>query len=207
MKNRFVLASAASVLAAAGMAHAQSFTEAFDDIVTLTASGGWFTQNNSAPIGALGYFQGNTAVFPAHASAGYLGVNYNSGGGLATISNWFVTPMVSLQNGQTFSFYTRTVDAPAFPDRLQIRMSLAGASTNVGTAATDLGDFTNLLLDINPTYTTAAYPTAWTQYTVSISGVPVATNGRLAFRYFVENGGPSGANSDYGSIMFGSASP
>ena len=122
MKNRFVLASAAAVFAAAGMAHAQSFTEAFDDIATLTASGGWFTQNNSSPLGVINYFQGNTAVFGPHASAGYLGVNYNSGGGLATISDWFVTPVVSLQNGQTFSFYTRTVDAPFYPDRLQVRM-------------------------------------------------------------------------------------
>ena len=54
------------------------------------------------------------------------------------------------------SFYTRTVDAPTFPDRLQVRMSTNGASSNVGTTATDVGDFTALLLDINPTYTTTA---------------------------------------------------
>src|SRR2546428_3306592 len=52
------------------------------------------------------------------------------------------------------SFYTRTVDMPSFPDRLQVRMSTNGASSNVGTTATDVGDFTTLLLDINPTYTT-----------------------------------------------------
>jgi len=37
----------------------------------------------------------------------------------------------------------------------------------------------------------------WTQFTVNITGIPVATQGRLAFRYFVENGGPTGANSNY----------
>src|SRR5438045_8194180 len=84
-----------------------------------------------------------------------------------------------------------------FPDRLQVRMSTNGASQNVGTTATDVGDFTTLLLNINPTYTTSGYPNAWTQFTVTVSGVPAATTGRLALRYFVENGGPSGTHSDY----------
>src|SRR5437868_13139712 len=95
------------------------------------------------------------------------------------------------------TFYTRTVDAPMFPDRLQVRMSTNGGSSNVGTTATDVGDFTTLLLDINPNYTTTGYPSVWTQFTVTVTGVPSFTTGRLAFRYFVENGGPTGANSDY----------
>ena len=32
---------------------------------------------------------------------------------------------------------------------------------------------------------------------MTVTGVATATLGRLAFRYFVENGGPTGANSDY----------
>ncbi|MFN0131378.1 MAG: choice-of-anchor J domain-containing protein [Phycisphaerales bacterium] len=202
MKNCRVFAAAAVLVASAGLAQAQSFTEAFDDIVTLSTSGGWFQQNNSAPIGLTNYFQGNLAVFGPQASAGYLGTNFNNTAGTATISNWFVTPVVNLQNGQTFSFWTRTVDAPFFPDRLQVRMSLAGASTNVGALGDPIGvgDFTTLLLDINPTYLvagTGSYPNIFTQFTVTISGAPASTPGRLAFRYFVENGGPTGANSDY----------
>ena len=65
---------------------------------------------------------------------------------------------MTLQNGVVLTFWTRTVDAPTFPDRLQVRMSTNGASTNVGTTATDVGDFTTLLLDINPTYTTSWVP-------------------------------------------------
>lgn len=53
------------------------------------------------------------------------------------------------------------------------------------------------MLDINPTLTTTGYPNVWTQFTVTVSGVASATTGRLAFRYFVDNGGPNGANSDY----------
>src|SRR4029077_10280903 len=72
-----------------------------------------------------------------------------------------------------------------------------GASTNVGTTATGVGDFTTLLLDINPTYTMNGYPNVWTQFTVTLSGIASPTSGRLALRYFVENGGPSGVNSDF----------
>ena len=35
-------------------------------------------------------------------------------------------------------------------------MSTNGTSYDVGTSATDVGDFTTLLLDINPTYTVEA---------------------------------------------------
>lgn len=62
-------------------------------------------------------------------------------------------------------------------------MSLNGASTNAGTTETSVGDFSTLLLDINPTLVPSGYPNAWTQYTVTISGVPTPTSGRLAFRY------------------------
>src|SRR5204863_10191059 len=41
------------------------------------------------------------------------------------------------------------------------------------------------------------YAILMTQFTVTVSGVPTAVAGRLAFRYFVENGGPTGTNSDY----------
>jgi hypothetical protein len=60
-----------------------------------------------------------------------------------------------------------------------------------------VGDFQTLLLDINPTYTLTGYPNAWTQFTVTVSGLGSPTTGRMAFRYFVENGGPDGAISDY----------
>jgi subtilisin-like proprotein convertase family protein len=161
---------------------------------------GWAQQNLSTPAGTNPlWFQGNSGVFPAQngAATSYAACNFNSVAGNNTISNWLFMPNISIKNGDVFTFYTRTVPSPAFPDRLQVRMSLNGASTNAGTTANDVGDFTTLLLDINPTLTTTGYPNAWTQYTVTISGVPAPTSGRLAFRYFVTSGGPSGANSDY----------
>ena len=170
--------------------------EGFDDIDILP---GWVTINHSEPLGPNGWFQGNDGVFPAFdgLSVAYIGANFYNGGGEATISNWLLTPEVGLQDGDTLTFYTRTVELSAFPDRLQVRMSTNGSSINVGTTATDVGDFTNLLLDINPTYTMGGYPEAWTQFTINISGVTAGTSGRLAFRYFVEDGGPEGTRSNY----------
>ncbi len=77
---------------------------------------------------------------------------------------------------------------------------LKRASTNVGTTATDVGDFTTLLLDIDPNYVATSYPDVWTQYTLTIAGLSGPTSGRLAFRYFVEDGGLNGNNSDYMGI-------
>ncbi|MFO0838178.1 MAG: choice-of-anchor J domain-containing protein [Phycisphaerae bacterium] len=180
------------------LGYAQAFSEGFDDITTLPGAD-WFMQNNSSPIGLTNWFQGNALVFPAQSGVdtAYMATNYNNVSGANIISNWLLTPNRTFNNGDSLTFYTRTVTNVAFPDRLQVRMSTNGASTNVGTLPTDVGDFGTLLLDINPNYTFTDYPTIWTQFTVVISGLGGPTSGRLAFRYFVDDGGPAGANSDY----------
>ena len=171
--------------------------EGFTTVVPLPT--GWASQNLSSPVGTTGWFQGNSGVFPAQNGpiTSYIGANFNNVSGANIISNWLFLPAMTLTNGDILRFYTRTVDAPAFPDRLQVRMSTNGTSTNAGTTSTSVGDFTTLLLDINPTYTTSGYPNTWTLFTVTITGVASPTTGRLAFRYFVEDGGPNGNNSDY----------
>lgn len=182
-------------------AFGQAFTENFDDITTLAGSG-WATINSSAPVGtAPNWFQGNNTVFASYngAATAYIGANYNFTTGANTISAWLITPNRTFRNGDVISFYTRkATPAPTdYPDRLQVRLSTNGASTNVGSGAAAVGDFTTLLTEINPTQAVGGYPLVWTQYTVTISGLPAPTSGRIAFRYFVTNGGPSGANSDY----------
>ncbi len=172
----------------------QVFNQSFGATVPPT---GWAVLNNSVAGGLTGWFQGNGAVFGPNSGTDYIAANFNNTSGNNTISNWLFTPGVTLKNGDKFSFFTRTTTG-LFPDRLQVRMSTNGTSTNVGTTPTSVGDYSTLLLDINPTYTATGYPTAWTQYTLTMSGLPAAgISGRLAFRYFVESGGPAGANSDY----------
>jgi hypothetical protein len=172
--------------------------EGFNDVGMLFAAGGWTRINRSSPIGTGQWQQGANFVFPAHMGPtnACISADFTSGSGVATISNWLLTPTVTLQNGQVLRFYTRTRNPPDLPDRMQVRMSLAGDSADVGFTATSVGVFTTLLLDINPNYTLNGYPSSWTEFSITLSGIPSPTDGRIAFRYFVEQGGPLGVRSD-----------
>lgn len=189
-KAVFAFATLASV---AGSALA-SFSEGFEGLAP-----GWEIQNRSVPVGANAQGWGITTgatTFAPHAGAQYAFANFQATAGVGTISAWLFSPVDTIQNGDTLKFWTRTTDG-TFPDRLQVRLSTNGNSTNVGTTATSVGDFGTLLLDINPTLSGSGYPTGWTQFSITISGLGGPVSGRFAFRYFVTNGGPSGANSDF----------
>ena len=184
-----------------GSVQAQSFSESFNDITTLAGSG-WATTNASVAVGSTSWFQGNPTSaggpFDSYngATNAYIGANYNNTGNVGTISNWLMTPNRTFRNGDVLTFYTRKPSPDTYADRLEVRLSTNGASTNVGTGS-GVGDYTTLLLSINPNLTLGVYPTTWTMYTVTISGLPAPTSGRLAFRYFVTSAGLSGTNSDY----------
>jgi len=167
--------------------------EGFDDITVLP---GWVMNNQSNPIGVTDWFQGNDVVFPAQAGAptAYIGANFNNTSGVGTISNWLLTPELPFPIGE-LRFWTRTATGSIWPDRLEVRASENGDSTNVGATEFDVGDFTTLLLEVNPTLVGGGYPEVWTEYVVG--PVPLSGSGRIAFRYFVTSGGPSGANSNY----------
>lgn len=183
----------AATMTLGGVANAASLSEGFNTVVPT----GWTVTNNSTTLGSTSWFQGNTTVFPAQAGAAdsYAGVNFNSTTGAGTISNWLITPTLSFNNGDVVSFWTRTVDLPTFPDRLELRFSNVGG-VNVGSTPTSVGTF-NLLLSVNPNLTPTGFPNVWTQYSSTISGLGGPTSGAIALRYFVTSGGPDGANSDY----------
>ena len=199
MNKRCVVVSAAILVASSGLAQAQSFTEGFETTAAGAIPANWVQRNQSEPIGTDGqnpwFVAGAYNVIIPNTGAQQVICRWLSGDGLATLNSWLISPVVSLRNGDTFSFWTRMYST-TYPDRLQLRMSTAGVSTNTGTGAFGVGDFTTLLLDINPTYTTTGYPIVYTQFTVTVSGLAAETAGRFAFRYFVENGGPSGINSN-----------
>ena len=211
MKKLFTYLVLTTGLAMPFTGNSQAFTENFDDITTLAGSG-WIIQNNSSPLGSLNWFQGTATTatptpgpFNAYngAANAYIAANYsNTGAGsTGTISNWLITPNRTFRNGDVLTFYTRkpTIGGGQtdFPDRLEVRMSTNGASTNVGTNASGTGDFSTLLLSINPTLIVGAYPQVWTQYTITISNLAAPTSGRIAFRYFVTGAGSTGSNGDY----------
>jgi hypothetical protein len=181
---------------------AQVLTEGFDSGLpggsnnqsTLTSiplsSGNWFAINQSSPIGVNGVFQGNLTVFTQHSGTGYAGINFNSGAGTSNLSTYLMSPVLSIKEGDTVSFFSRTATSSSFPDRLRLRMSLNGASTSTA-------DFSTVLLTINDGLTTTGYPDNWTQFTAVVPNIGGTFDGRFAFHYDVPNGGPNGANSDY----------
>src|SRR5271165_6015745 len=204
-------------LVPATRAQLTSLTEGFDDVTTL-AGAGWVITNNSNPLGTNNWAQG----IPGNQLDG-LGVNAQSGaansfiqtnfnaanGGIA--SDWLITPVLELENGATISFYTQT-NIPVntmFPNELQVWESQTGSSTvNVGsTAASPGGDFTVKLLDINPGATAengtpGGYPTTWTQYTLTISGLSAPTDGRIGFRYYLPDATTQGTTIGIDTFSF-----
>jgi len=194
MKRLVILACGAALLAAAPALSFPVLAQSFSDI---SAMPGWVMNNNSTyPI--TDWSQGIPDVFPAQSGApdSYISANYNNTL-FGTISNWLITPELTLENGQIASFFTRTVAESEYPDRLQVRMSTAGASTNVGTLPSDVGTFTTLLLDVNPALAEGGYPEAWTRYDLTLTGLGAPVSGRLAFRYFVTAAGPYACNANY----------
>lgn len=168
----------------------------------ILSSGTWHAFNNSAPIGLTGVFAQNAggpfAPAPA-AGTTYAAMNFNSGSGTATIDTYLMSPTLTFTNGDVISFITRTVNTPAFPDRLRLLLSTNGASTSPV-------DFTTVMLTINAGLSTAGYPNTWTAFNATITGLAGPTSGRFAFNYNVTNGGPSGANSDFIGIDLASYS-
>ena len=64
----------------------------------------------------------------------------------------------------------------------------------MGASDSSVGDFTNLVLSVNPTLSVGGYPEAWTQVTANFVGVGVPASGRFAFRYNVPD---NLTNADY----------
>jgi hypothetical protein len=197
----------------------QSFTEEFDT-VSSALNRGWTIMNTSLPRGS-GIWQQAGSVSPwfsAYSShgtyAGYIGADYTStSADQGIISNWLISPVVTMQNGDKIGFYTRTwllptatVDSTDYANRLQVRMTTSD-NIMIGTGD-DVGNFKTSLLDINPGYeeqhTTAAlyspdaYPIGWTHFEVTVVGLNGPTKGRFAFRYYVEDGGFNGLGSGVG---------
>jgi hypothetical protein len=159
-------------------------SEGFDNIGTLAANG-WALINNSTPGGTTNWFQGVGGIFTAQsgAASSYIASNFNAAGTPGNVSNWLILPEILLNGGAELTFWTRQ-DVGAIADRLEVRWSGNGASTNVGANDTTVGDFTTLLLTINPTLDPVGYPMGWTKFSVILPNMG-AVDGRLAFRYFV----------------------
>lgn len=170
------------------------FSENFDDFNSLVANG-WTIQNSSQPLGSTTW--GTTTLFPPYngSSGSFASANYQSAQTWGTISNWLISPVVSLKNGDVISFYTRTDIPDAFPlsDRLEVRISTNGAASVLPNSNSEsVGDFTALITVINPTEAVYGYPSTWTNFSPTIFNLSQPTNCRIAFRYYVTGAGTYG---------------
>jgi hypothetical protein len=170
---------------AASLQASQFLFEDFADFANLP---GWVVVNNSTPGGQTpeGWFQG-TGVFtaPSGPANSYAQANFENAGDPGNISTWLLTPELELLPGVLLQFSTIGEDVPGFPDRLEVRLSTEGGSTNAGSTPFSVGDFTTLLLSVNPDLSDDGYPTSWTGYTYNFSDLTSPVNGRIGFRYFV----------------------
>jgi hypothetical protein len=152
----------------------QSFVEEFDT-VAMAYKRGWVPINNSNPKGSNVWSQGGAPfpIFEPYSSngtyAGFIAADYLSTSGTDdVISNWLVSPVITMQNGDKISFYTRAQllpnaftagDSTDYGNNLEVCYNRRNDGTNVGVAHdprsasynsnTDRGDF-ELLLSINP---------------------------------------------------------
>ncbi|HEY8452076.1 MAG: choice-of-anchor J domain-containing protein [Micromonosporaceae bacterium] len=84
---------------------AAEFAEGFEDI-TLLPSRGWAMINNSQPRGFTSWYRGVASLFPAHEGPqdSSIAADFENVDLIGTISNWLITPPLTLQNGDTFTF-------------------------------------------------------------------------------------------------------
>jgi hypothetical protein len=128
-----------------------------------------------------------------------------------------ISPELVLQNGDLIRFYTRAElqfyqeDSTDFGNRLQVRVSLLPNNPDPGMGISP-GNFSLLLLDINPEYyefqykswinkepnALRAYPHRWTRFEAEVKGLVSPQKGRFAFRYFVEQAGNNGRATSVG---------
>ncbi|MBC8643735.1 T9SS type A sorting domain-containing protein [Flavobacterium lindanitolerans] len=154
------------------------------------------------PFNDREYATGEVSPVPNGQAGGansFAPVNYTSTTGAGDISNWLISPVVTVENGDVVSFWSRkgTSATLDFADRLELRMSTAATHTNPAGGSTNVGSFTTVGVTVNPTLATGfVYPKVWTKYSFTVSGLSGPTAVKFGFRYFVTNGGPSGDNSD-----------
>ena len=217
-----------------------SFTETFDTTAAALARG-WKIYNRSVPLGPSVWQDGGSIppFFNAYSNngsnIGFIGVDYlSTSAQQGIISQWLVSPLLLMQNGDRIVFYTRAQGAPGYIDdnpndssdfgnRMQLLVNTQNQSSDSVGSGDDPGSFTGAtdpVIDINPHYyewhnlpgsypidggatstpetIAQAYPSEWTRFETSISGLLKPTMGRFAFWYHVQGGGSAGRGTGIG---------
>src|SRR5271165_3647866 len=233
MRKNFVFGLLSVVVGAfwtlTGYGQLNTLTEGFDttgnSVPTPTGifaqSQPWINVNNSdvPNTTAFNWEQGDSGTFiwtaqsPVGSTTSFAQVSFLSTNG-SILSDWLLTPVLTLEAGATFSFYTVAVKGTTFANDLQVYISTSGSSTNVGSDAQTPtgGDFTLLPGgDLNPTLSPTGYPLTqpdgWTleTFTLTSAEIGTTTTGRIGLRYYIPNTAKQG--SEIGVDTFSFADP
>lgn len=175
-----------------------SFTEEFEDVYSLYTKG-WVIKDYSSSNISADWIQGIQGYDKAGIWYGFSAFSFSysqdeyayssitsSGNSSYTISSWLITPILSVKNGDKISFYTRADTTANYNERMQVLMNKS-SSDITGNAAGSVGGFTTILIEINKSQASGAYPLSWTKYEYTFTGINGNMDTRIAFRHFVNN--------------------
>src|SRR5271165_3301850 len=230
MRKNFVFGLLSVVVGAfwtlTGYGQLNTLTEGFDttgnSVPTPTGifaqSQPWINVNNSdvPNTTAFNWQQGDSGTFiwtaqsPVGSTTSFAQVSFLSTNG-TILSDWLLTPVLTLEAGATFSFYTVAAKGTTFANDLQVYISTSGSSTNVGSdAQTPTGGVFTLLPggDLNPTLAVNGYPLTQPNgltletFTLTSAEIGAATTGRIGLRYFIPNTATQGSGIGVDTFSF-----
>lgn len=151
-----------------------------NEIADLQARG-YVVRNHDGGGTAAAWFTPTGTVFPAYEgpAAGFVASNYQ-GANNYYIDHWLISPLVTVQVGDTLSFYHRSPDANQWDDSLYVRFSPTGD--------TAMSSFTVS----RPRFCTGE--AGWQLYTTTF---PTSGAVRFAIQYQIFDGGTNGNYSNY----------
>lgn len=157
-----------------------------DNSVTGLQSRGWVILNEDGGGVTPPWFQGGSLFLAFEGpDTGYVAANYNGANTNGVIDQWLISPAITVAPGDTLNFWARSPNSSAFDDSINIMYSSTAGITPA--AFVSLGRF---LVDT----------TNWQQFFIFFNS---SATMRFAIRYYLFDGGPSGARSNYiGLDMF-----
>lgn len=148
---------------------------------------GWVTLNEDGGGSTAAWFQPSAAPpFPAYegGTSAYVASNYQGANGFL-INHWLISPPITVNAGDTLSFWHRSPDGSVWHDSIYVRYS-----TTAGT-------------------TPASFNVTWGRYKASTEGWARWTGTfnhsgtiRFAIQYYHTDGGGSGTHSNYLGIDY-----
>lgn len=164
----------------------ESFTEDFEQGTDYLMRGRWVFTNHSSPDLGNEWRHDSPACGKGGNCWPLIGYGYNSASYLYAgridslrADNWAFSPPVALANGDKIIFYTMC-GFDNHNDQLEVRYNEMDTTAAVGAGFGETGKFTKEFGKVS-----APYPTIWTRFEFTVSGLSQPIQSRLAFRYYV----------------------